>query len=372
MTLVPRIRLIRRYPHILKRYVERDSAFAPVRRRFYDAYWQHAASRIGARLNSLGGDWFECERDGLRTWVRYHYVGIDSYLCKFLADDKLLMAKAIERLGFNTPSSIEYDLRDTARAEALVSSGGGAFVVKPVSGSGGHGVVTGINSRLRLIEASIAASNGLALPRLMLERQHAGDSYRLLFLDGELLHAVRRGRCSVIGDGRSTIAELVRQDNERRLLADPIDSLSDLRIDLEARYTLADQGLKVGSVPEQNRRIIVKNVSNQNARHDQECVTYQVHVDYHALAQALRDHFGFRLLGIDIMAENIAAPPKQHGAAVIEVNIPPGLNYHEFVNGFLGFSDVGARILGRALNISGQGDQSISLLGGDTQKVSSS
>ncbi len=345
MNLRTRWVVSRRYAHLLARFTQRWLDFSSVRCRFYEAYWRHAAGALGAEIIPLGGQWYEISLGGRVTRVRYHYVNIDTYFNKLLADDKVFVSKEVERIGFNVPRFVEYDLRSMRKAEEFLERSGGPCVVKPTSGSGGRGITTGIDSRRRLIQASLAASNSLSLSVLMFETQAPGDCYRLLYLDGRLLHAVRRGRCGVVGDGESTVAQLVAHENKRRLEATPVSSLNDLRIDLEAKYTLADQGLSLKAVPARGERIIVKNVSNQNASHDQDCATDAVHPNYHDLARALNKRFGFRLIGVDVMSTDIGAPPNEANSAINEVNIPPGLHYHEYIDSQPSFSNVGVEIL---------------------------
>jgi hypothetical protein len=45
------------------------------------------------------------------------------------------------------------------------------------------------------------------------------------------------------------------------------------------------------------------------------------------------------------MSEEISASPSQSGSAITEINIPPGLHYHELVENEDKFSGVGAAVL---------------------------
>jgi cyanophycin synthetase len=337
--------LLRRYPFLIKRLLNRSWDFGSVRKRFYQQYWRHAASVIGADITSLGDERYEISVGNRVTRVQYHYVNLDTYFNKQLADDKAWVSRQLESLGFRSPAFVEYDLRTIADAKGFLYRTGKACVVKPVSGSGGHGITTGIDRNRRLVEASLVASSSIQLPKLMLEQQIPGDSFRLLYLDGRLLHAVKRGRCSIIGDGQSTIGTLIDRENEHRLRADPATSLNEINFDLDAKYTLADQALRSNSLPACGERVVIKNVSNQNARRDQENVTDAVHPRYHELASILYEQLRFRLVGLDIMATDIASDPVSVGSAINEVNIPPGLHYHEIIESQSSFTDVGAEIL---------------------------
>jgi D-alanine-D-alanine ligase-like ATP-grasp enzyme len=344
-TVRTRLLLIRRLAQMFRRFRTNPLDFADRRDRFYEAYWQHAAARIGACLETKGNGYYELARMGRSARVQYHHIDLDTYFSKTLADDKSYICGLLRELGFFAPSFREYTLRTVEAASSFLREVGGPCVVKPTSGSGGRGVTTGVDDEDRLIDATLASSNSLTLPTLMIEKQIPGDSYRLLYLDGRLLHAVRRGRCTVVGDGTTDIRGLVALENGSRLASERLDSLNQLTIDLEMKYTLADQGKMLTTVPDLGEHVVVKNVCNENARRDQTCVTERVHPDYGALAAAVSQALRAHLLGIDVMSEDISAAPQGTSTAVNEINIPPGLHYHELIEGVTGFSDVGPAIL---------------------------
>src|SRR5437879_7544887 len=76
-----------------------------------------------------------------------------------------------------------------------------------------------------------------------------GDTGRLLWLDGELIHAVRQRGVRVTGDGRSTIAQLLKQPGS-----------GSVPFDLTTQMTLQVQGLSPETVPEDGREILVRSL----------------------------------------------------------------------------------------------------------------
>lgn len=344
-TLEMRSLLLRRYAPMLRRFRETPLDFGERRTEFYASYWEDAAERLGASVKRLPNDYFEIVCNGRSARVQYHYVDLDTYFSRRLADDKVFVTGLVKELGYFAPRFQEFTLRTVSSAVRFLEDVGGDCVVKPRIGSGGFGINTGVNTRARLIAASLASSNSLSLPDLMIEQQIAGDAYRLLYLDGRLLHAVRRGRCTVIGDGLSTVRELIASENESRLTDSRIQSLTELTVDLEMKNVLTDQGRTLNTVPVRGERVVVKNVCNQNCRRDQENVTEYVHGDYTELAGAVGTKLGAHLIGIDIMSEDISASPSQSGSAILEINVPPGLHYHELLENEQQLSGVGAAVL---------------------------
>jgi D-alanine-D-alanine ligase-like ATP-grasp enzyme len=345
-----RLLLARRYVHLARRYRAKPLSFARRRAAFYESYWSCAAARAGGEVEDLGEGLLRIRRGARLAWVRYHHVALDSYFARELADDKAFVSWLVRQHGFLAPRYAKYTLRSIGAARDFLARADGPCVVKPVSDSSGRGITTRITSPKRLVEASLAASAAFTLPSLMIEEEQPGDCYRLLYLDGRLLHAVKRGRPTVLGDGASDIRELVRRENEARLNEPVLQSLCGLTPDLELRYALADQGLGLGAVPAAGRAVVVKNVSNQNGRRDQSDVTGRVHPAYSRLATKVMRALSAHLIGIDVMSRDISASPAESGSAVLEINIPPGLHYHELVAGKDGFSDVGATLLAHLLD----------------------
>lgn len=345
-----RLLLARRYRHMYHRFVAPRLDFSRRRAEFYHWYWHHAAREVGATVRDLGENYLGISRDGSSTIVQFHFVDLDTYFAKALMDDKRFVSDLVRELGFSSPRFSQFKLTDRGPAHRFMEEVGVSCVVKPRVGSGGTGVTTGITDGKRLTEAALAASIARSLPTLLIEEQVPGDSYRLLYLDGELLHAVKRGACTVRGDGTSSIKRLVGIENARRLGSDGIESMSELTVDLDMKYTLADQGLTPRSVPGPGELVRVKNVSNQNSARDQEDVTDRVHHDYHSLPRGVFDRVGARLVGIDVMCEDISRGPADSVSAINEINIPPGLHYHEILLDQDRPSRVGPAILSRLLS----------------------
>ena len=90
------------------------------------------------------------------------------------------------------------------------------MVIKPVNGNHGRGITTNINS---LDEALIGFKEAKEVSRLVIvEKYITGEDHRLLVINNKLVAAAKRTPAHVIGDGKSTIQELVDEVNkdERR------------------------------------------------------------------------------------------------------------------------------------------------------------
>jgi cyanophycin synthetase len=291
----------------------------------YRRIWGDAADALGAAVRDLGHGFLELERDGVRTRVWQQYTELDGPVALRLALDRRVVFGLLADAGIRVPEHAE--IEPSRPQDALRLLAGGACVVKPAAGTGvGSGITSGVQTEEQLRRAVLRAAR---YGRLVVERQIAGAVHRLLYLDGELLDAVRKQPPSVVGDGRSSVEQLVRIENGRRLDARGAAGFSLLKLDLDALFTLAAGGLRPASVPHAGQRVVVKGVTNQNRVEDNETVPREELGDaLVAEGAAAARAVGLRLAGVDLVTSDATRALADSGGAVIEVNGMPGLNHH--------------------------------------------
>jgi cyanophycin synthetase len=304
--------------------------FEAMRRAFYAQLWDHAAEAIGARVERLEDEYLRVRRGERATFVRRSFVMLDSRLALDIAGHKPLSLRLLAEVGAPGPRHLAFDVADWRRAEGFRRELGRPAVVKPAVGSSaGRGITTGVSSPRALRRAVVRAA---AYDRkLLVEEQIPGDSFRLFYLDGDLLDAVRRGPCTVIGDGRRTIDELVKAETKARLTARPFTSMHPLGVDLELRTCLREEGLGLRDVPGAGEPVRVKRVVNQNASRDNHSIRDEVHPDTVAVGARAARALGVRLAGVDLLTTDVSRPLSETGGVVSEVNTTPALHHHYLV-----------------------------------------
>jgi len=308
--------------------------------------WERAAAQRGAEVRDLGGGRFEIHRDEAVVEVWMHVTPLDDEATRQRALDKAICHRLLTDAGVALPEQIGFEVADLRQARRALA-GGGTWVVKPASGtSSGQGVTVGVQSEDDLRRAVVRASRSDS--NLILERQAAGDEYRLLLLDGELLGAVRRHPPRVVGDGRSTIAELIEEENRRRLLLEGDAGLVIVTLDLDALQTLERAGLGPRSVPSKGTVVTIKGSRSQAGAAEAETVPVgSVSDELVAEARRAVEALGLRLAGIDLATPDLGRSLAAAGGAVIEINGTPGLHYHYLVRDPEGAEQVASRILER-------------------------
>jgi len=322
------LRKIRKLPETRSILLRRR--FIPLRLAFYADLWQRSAAAIGATAEPASGGGYRICRAGQSFLIGAKDVRLDREQEPALAD-KARTHAVFRRHGLPVPGHLAFRLQDLSRAEAFFEAQTGPVVVKPADGTGaGRGVTTGIRSATELRAAARYAAK--YNPHLLVEQQIAGQSHRLLFLDGEYMDAVRRDPPVLVGDGRSTIKGLVQRENRNRLSASPITALSPLVVDQDARNTLMATGLTPDSRPASGQAVTVKQASNENAAAQNHTMHDIVHPETIRQCRELVQDLGLRFCGIDVMTTDISRTLQQTGGACLEINTPPGIHHHYLVS----------------------------------------
>ena len=297
------------------------------RNEFYDRAWRDAAGELGAELRSLQLHLHEIDLDGVRTRVCRNYTSLDDPLTLDVAGNKPLVYRLLSEEGVPVPRHRQFTSATFATAADFLRRASGPCVVKPAKDTGaGNGVTTGVTRRAGLFRAAAAAA--VYGPDLLIEEQIAGESFRLLYLEGQLLDAIRRTASTVIADGRSTVRELVRQLNVQRIEQGAKLSQVLLSVDLDMRHTLARQGLTLRSVPQAGRRVVLKTVSNENLGSENMPATHLLCREVIEAGARAAEIIGARLAGIDVITSDPSVPLSESGGVVLEVNTTPGYYYH--------------------------------------------
>lgn len=306
--------------------------FRQLRGRFYADLWQQTAVNIGAVCRGWDAGFMRIERDGLTTIVHQSTVMLDDQLTLEIMGNKALVYQLMSGKGYAVPNHLvfsvsEFDLcRDFFLAQAR------PVVLKPAGGTGGgRGVTTGIRTLRALRKAFRLAARFDS--RLIVEEQLDGHSYRLLYIDGRFVDAVRRDAPVIVGDGTHTIRQLVAMENVRRLEGKPVTALSPLKIDRDCQNRLKEMGLRPRDRLEAGRVIELKKAINENTREQNHRVSSEVHADTVRAGAALVRDLGVAFAGLDVICKDISKPLSADNGLISEINTTPGIHHHYLVSG---------------------------------------
>jgi len=292
------------------------------------------APKIGARV-VLEPEWKIAGqiifKSGKKSYFRYNTLDLNPVGASDIAKDKDYANFFMRRLRYPTiPGKTFFSdewaaaigSKRDARAAARFASRRYPCIVKPNSGSQGEGVALVRNKK----ELLRALKEVFKYDRVALVQTHVrGRDYRIVVLDNEIISAYERIALNVVGDGRSTIAQLLRakQRDFDRTQRDTRIHMRDARIAAKLR----SQKLSMRSVPRPDERVFLLDNANLSTGGDAQDVTNRLHPAFKKLAINLTRDMGLRLCGVDLMVDgNIADKPNKF--RILEINAAPGLDHY--------------------------------------------
>ncbi|WP_158542668.1 ATP-grasp domain-containing protein [Phytoactinopolyspora halophila] len=247
-------------------------------------------------------------------------------LDRLLTHDKLLTKQVLAQHGIPVARGQIASTMDTA--SAAFQQIGPPVAVKPITGSGGKGVTVDVWD-----EAELRAAADEAFTynhRLLVEEMVAGIDLRIMTIAGRAVAAMLRVPANVVGDGTSSIRELIEQKNQIRagnayLRHCPITITSFTEHHLELR------GLTPDSVPEAGRRVYLHYKANLSSGGDSYEIVDVVHPRILRLAEqaAARVSSAYHA-GVDILLERFDLPPEAQRCIVCELNLNNEMPIHIF------------------------------------------
>lgn len=258
-----------------------------------------------------------------------------------IAADKELTKELLRGASVPVPAGTVVRTKDAAVQAARDMDG--PVVVKPLDGNQGKGVSLNLRSPLEVAAAfDIAREYSRCV---LVEEMLHGRDYRVLLVDGKVIAAAEREPANVMGDGRSTVAQLVERENRNPLRGDGHEKpLSKLRLDDAARLTLELAGLTPSSVPDAGQKVLLRGTANLSTGGTARDVTEEIHPENRAIFEHAARVVGLDICGLDVVMPDISRPLR-FGGGIVEVNAAPGLRMHHFPSAGTP-RDVGSAIVG--------------------------
>lgn len=202
-------------------------------------------------------------------------------------------------------------------------------VVKPNYGSHGKGVSINLKNPHDVLEAYKIAKE--YEDTILVEKYIKGSYYRILVVGDQVVAASHRISAHVIGDGISTISELIIKENSSPLRGDGHEKpLTKINIDKVAEQYLKKQNLTLDYVPNEGEIVYLRENDNLSTGGVAIDVTDEVHEQNRKIiAQAARI-IGLDVSGVDISTPDISKPITETGGAIIEINAAPGIRMHHY------------------------------------------
>src|SRR5687768_851861 len=242
-----------------------------------------------------------------------------------IAQDKDDTKRVLRNIGLPVPEG------DVARTEdgavEIANEIGYPVIVKPLDASHGRGISGRLDSNDEVREAFRKAIR--LNHRVVVEKYAEGCDHRVLVVDGKVAAVAERRPAQVMGDGKSTVRELIDSENmDPRRGKGHRNVLTMLPCDATTIEYLANSGMTLDSVPEDGQRVLLRGTANLSTGGTAIDRTDDIHPDNVTACEMAAGVVGLDIAGIDILTPDISVPLRENGAVIIEVNAGPGVRMH--------------------------------------------
>ncbi|MDD6796285.1 MAG: ATP-grasp domain-containing protein, partial [Clostridiaceae bacterium] len=307
---------------------------------------KEAAERYGMPMFQLNDSGFYQIGYGKQGRIIEATIGAQtSCVAVDIASDKKLTKEILKNQ--NIPVA---DGAIVCNAISLLQEGeriGYPVVLKPRYGCKGRGIVLNIQNDKELIEAYNTLKD--EYKDIIIEKYIEGNDYRVCVIDYNVVAVSLRIPPSVIGDGKSTLKQLIRNLNEDSSRGyDHEKPLTKVKINEEMLRFLSKKGLNLDMIPKYNEEIILRENANLSTGGVAIDYTDVISCENKEICIRAAKAIGLDICGIDIKTNDISKSLKDYGV-IMEVNAAPGIRMHVYpVEGKT--RDVGEAILNTQYN----------------------
>lgn len=253
----------------------------------------------------------------------------NSMKCRTVINNKLKTMnkfKELKDIEVPFPKSIEYDRTiDTKNSifnKININNIKYPIVVKPINESQGVGVyvnIKSINELFYYINNALKKYNILQIQEMI-----QGENYRILVLNGKIIDILHRIVPYIIGDGKSSIKELIDKRNKKRKKGTETKIITESYIKQQGY-----PNINVG-IPAIGRYVYITKTINYHNGSD--IVVYpidNVHSDTLKMLKDMMKKLDCTIGGIDYISKDLTKSFKESGnGSIIEINSGPYYNIH--------------------------------------------
>jgi cyanophycin synthetase len=306
----------------LKRLVRR-TAFGPTTKALIDEAERRdiPVMRLDERsLIQLGHGRFQQK-------IRASITGRTPLIATDTASDKNLTKKLLDESGIPVPRGVvvrseEEAVREGKRLRFPV-------VTKPLDGNHGRGVTIGITSEEQLRFGFREAQAQAKGRDVIVERYFPGNDHRILIVNGKMIAVTERIPAQVVGDGVSTIRQLVEEVNRDPRRGNGHENvMTRIKIDALVEEYIGRSALTPDNIPEAEQVVQLRATANLSTGGTAVDRTNEIHPDNAEIARRAAMIVGLDVAGVDFVCPDISRSVRETGGGVIEVNAAPGLRMH--------------------------------------------
>ena len=293
------------------------------------------AEVISPRFNLLKLTW-----NGHCLFVKGTSFPVNPQPSCMIANNKFLTKKVLKPHKIPMPKS--WLVRTASEAHKIATSKEiFPCVLKPVKGAHGKKVFAKIESLDEFEEILPLVFGNPGKRDILVEKFIEGKDYRFLVVDNKVSAVMERIPAHVIGDGESSIRQLVKKFNQNPLVGKRYEKpMCRIRVDSEVKRILKKQGKKLSYIPKERERVFLRQNANISTGGIGKDVSDEVSQELKEIAIKAAKIIGLKITGVDMIYN-----PRKNKGYLLELNDCPGIDIHHFpVKGKP--QDVGSDIIG--------------------------
>ena len=244
-----------------------------------------------------------------------------------LASDKEGTHNLLKDMGLPVPRQRMFSTEDEAVYAA--NKIGYPIVIKPLDANHGRGISINLTNDEQVREAFHFAREQGRSRSILAESFVTGFDHRMLVINNELVAVAKRVPGHVLGDGKSSISELidiVNSDPRRGIGHEKV--LTRLEIDKQAKGLMEEAGYDENTVLKKDEQFFLRSTANLSTGGTAIDLTDVVHPDNREMAVRAVRAVGLDIGGVDFLTDDITHSYKDIGGAIVEVNAGPGFRMH--------------------------------------------
>ncbi|MEM6354461.1 MAG: N-acetylglutaminylglutamine synthetase [Pseudomonadota bacterium] len=278
---------------------------------------------IGIEVTDAEAGFFRLSYGGRSIKCRESLSEFTSAVAMSICDDKAVTRRVVSAAGVRVPAVLPVEPgaeTDQETIETFLTTHG-RVVVKPAQGEQGKGIAVGLEG-VEDVVAAIETARAVS-PRVLIEECIEGEDLRLIVIDYRVVAAALRRPATVVGDGRTSIRDLIAAQSRRRAAATGGESR--IPLDAETERCVRTAGYTLDDVPAEGVTLRVRRTANLHTGGTIHDVTGETHPALIDAAIRAARAIEIPVTGIDLMVQS----PRKPDYAFIEANERPGLANHE-------------------------------------------
>ncbi len=241
-------------------------------------------------------------------------------------DDKVILKQELGKQGIPVPAHFEFSpfsFLNNKDTEKIFSKLNKPVIVKPRVGSRGRHTITNINT-LEQFKQGIEIA-GQICSYLVAEEHLSGSVCRATFVNGALAGFYKGQAPTLIGDGKKTIKELIKDMDDRRP-----ERVEPVRITKELHDHIARSGFYTNDVLPAGVSLTLTHRNGRLFGGQTKEMVEELHPSFIPILKKAVDITGLQVVGFDCIIPDPTAEQASQKWGIIECNTLPFIDLHYF------------------------------------------